>query len=109
MFRYGPGWSCLKKQYCARNFLSSTKFQEKSWILVHFKTIQDLPEWYRVVPSRPEFFPSNKTRHKYSRHHLTNLGSGLQSHLVLSQTKRDRERKPLEKADAVTHSALVPL
>ena len=38
--------SNLSLYYCARNFLSSTKFQEKSWILVHFKTIQEFPEWY---------------------------------------------------------------
>ena len=36
----------LKKQYCARNFVSSTQFQEKFWILVHFKTIQEFPQWY---------------------------------------------------------------
>ena len=32
--------------------MSSNKFQEKSWILVHFKTIQEFPEWYRAVPSQ---------------------------------------------------------
>ena len=48
-------------------YLSSTEFQGKSWILVHFKTIHEFPV---VVPSPPEFFlilsrivPSNKTRH----------------------------------------------
>ena len=36
--------------------LSSTEFQEKLLILVNFKTIQDFPQWYWVVPSRPKFF-----------------------------------------------------
>ena len=61
----------FKKQYCARNFFSSTKFQEESWILVHFNTIQEFPEWY------------------------CNSGSALQSRLVLSR-KKGQERRPLD-------------
>ena len=54
-----------KFQYRARNFLFSTEFQQKSQILVHFKTIQDFSQ---VVVSSPvtnisQIFPSNSTRH----------------------------------------------
>ena len=54
--------SCWVLKYDIYIYLFSTEFQEKSWISVHFKTIQDF-SW--VVPSSPvpsqifhKFFPN---------------------------------------------------
>ena len=89
-------------KYCARNFLSSTKFQEKSCL--DFSSFQDHSRISAVVlryPSRPEFCPnffgiflSNWTRKQLSYPGTNNLGSGLQSCLV-SSLKKARERRPL--------------
>ena len=67
----------------------STEFQEKSWISVHFKIIQDFS---RVVPSSPvpsrifpEFFPNFPEQQDQTFLVLSRsrqFGNGLQSHLV---------------------------
>ena len=46
--------------YFSMKYCGNWWHKEKSWILVHFKTIQEFPEWCWVVPSRifPEFFPN---------------------------------------------------
>ena len=68
-------------------------------ILVHFKTIQEFPEWYLVVPAHPKFFLkfSRATRPDISSLVTVSAIWEVPYSLVLScPTKKGREQRPLQ-------------